>query len=839
MKLRHLTMAAGLFGAVISNQTLAVGLGEMKLNSALNEPLDAEIQLLNVGELTELEMLVGLGSQQDFENAGVERPFTLTDLRFEVDLSKPGNPVILVTSRKPLREPFLDFLVEVDWPAGRLLREYTVLLDLPLYATEKPSAKKIEAASSGAQPASQPKRQSTPVAIPAVSTAPSLSVGDDEYRVSGGDTVWAIAEKIRPQGASMAQTMAAIKQANPQAFINDNINLLKKGAVLRLPEGSDITALSGASVDLAPNAVTTDEAQAPMLDATPVVGEASSAEAMGEGRLKLAALGADEALTSAAAGVDGGDGNGAGTTGSTTDVLTVAREELDKTARENAELKDRVAKLEEQLATMNRLVEIQDDSLRGAQVATQMDQDTAPVVGNEPEQVSNETADTSEAVAEDLAAVSDSQLASEKDKTFDLASLMDYLLYPVIGLLALLLAVLMFFRNRKQEDDEVDELSLQSLVDRQAPEAPQEEVDEVLTADDKEYIAALAEELDDDSQQDLDVLQELEELQLSEGEGVDPKGEADIYLSLGNYRQAENILKGAIEADPEDSSLRLKLLEVYVNANNLEAFDEQRDQLAALNNPDADAKALTLRSELTPEVLDGSSAEPDAGVTDIVDEDEVASVTVGEQQNQEGFTAPSLDYDLGDVSPELASSLTETPAEEGLEDLVGHESEGELGLSSADTSSLKETPTEDFDLDLDLGDVDLDSLSSEIDQGMFDIDLDEAEVTESSAVEKAPVVDAGVDDSFNAPESLKEQTFEELEDSILSASEAEDDDTYDLDSELKDFGDEDVCDTKLVLAETYLDLGDPDNARDLLNEVVDEGTEEQKEKARKMLEMAT
>ncbi len=122
MKLRHLTLAAGLFGVVVSNQTFAVGLGELKLNSALNEPLDAEIQLLNVGELSELEMLVGLGSQKDFDNAGVERPFSLTDLRFEVDLSKPGNPVILVTSRKPLREPFVDFLVEVDWPTGRLLR---------------------------------------------------------------------------------------------------------------------------------------------------------------------------------------------------------------------------------------------------------------------------------------------------------------------------------------------------------------------------------------------------------------------------------------------------------------------------------------------------------------------------------------------------------------------------------------------------------------------------------------------------------------------------------------------------------------------------------------------
>ncbi len=831
MKLRHLTLAAGLFGAVISNQTLAVGLGEMKLNSALNEPLDAEIQLLNIGELSELEMLVGLGSQKDFDNAGVERPFTLTDLRFEVDLSKPGNPVILVTSRKPLREPFLDFLVEIDWPTGRLLREYTVLLDLPLYATEKSSVKKIEAASSGPQPTSQSARQSTPVKTPAVSTPLSLSVGDDEYRVSGGDTVWAIAEKIRPQGASMAQTMAAIKQANPHAFINDNINLLKKGAVLRLPEGSDIAALSDVSIDLAPSAVTSEDAQAPMLDATPVVSEAAPSDAAGEGRLKLAALGADEALT-AAAGVDGGEADGTGTTGSAADVLTVAREELDKTARENAELKDRIAKLEEQLSTMNRLVEIQDDSLRGTQVATQIDQEAALVAGDESVEVSNDEVDTQVAVTEAVP-VSDSQVEPGKNKTFDLASLMDYLLYPAIGLLALLLAVLMFFRNRKQEDDEVEELSLQTLVGRQESEASKEESDQLLTDDDKEYIAALAEELDEE--QDLDVLQELEELQLGDGEGVDPKGEADIYLSLGNYRQAEKILKGAIDADPDDSSLRLKLLEVYVNANNLEAFDEQVEQLAALNNPEADARALTLRAELAPETLAGETA--DQGEDSIVEED---TPTAEAPQSHVDFEAPTLDYDLGDVAPEEAAALAETVADEnavGTTDLEVPSDEEAPALSAE--PGLKETSSQDFDLDLDLGDIDLDSLSSEIDQGMFDIDLDETDASELSAVDQVPAVDTVDVDTFNAPESLKEQTFEELEDAILSASETEDDDSYDLDAEMKDFGDEDVCGTKLVLAETYLDLGDPDNARDLLNEVVDEGTEEQKEKARNLLEMVT
>ena len=132
---------------------------------------------------------------------------------------------------------------------------------------------------------------------------------------------------------------------------------------------------------------------------------------------------------------------------------------------------------------------------------------------------------------------------------------------------------------------------------------------------------------------------------------------------------------------------------------------------------------------------------------------------------------------------------------------------------------------------LDLEDVDLDSLSTEIDEEMLDVDLGEVE-----AEPEAPVVAA--EESFVAPDVLEEQTLEELEDSILSGADDEED-AQSLDDELKAFGDEDECDTKLVLAETYMDMGDPENARDLLNEVIAEGTDEQIQKARNLLETVT
>lgn len=810
MKLRHLTLAAGMLGAVISNHSVALGLGEIKLNSALNEPLNAQIQLLNVGEMTELEMLVGLASQQDFSNAGVERPFSLTDLRFEIDLSNPKNPVVQVTSRKPIREPYLDFLVEMDWPAGRLLREYTLLLDLPVYATEKPAAKKIEAASSGAQPTSQSQRR--PVAAP--SYEPALAVGDDEYRVGSGDTVWSIAQKIRPEGATMAQTMAAIKQANPSAFINDNINLLKKGAVIRLPEGSDIKALTAAEsaveVGFSDKTAASDDTQAPLLDATAESGSDRTAAESGEGRLKLAALGADEALASTSAGVNSGEGSAAEGSLSPTEQLSAAREELDKASRENAELKDRIAKLEEQLSTVNRLVEIQDDSLRGAQVATQAEPEQQQEVANAAapdEAVAVTEEPVSSAATDEAAAAAEKPVAAQEKpaegKSFDFASLMDYLLYPAIGLLALLLAALMFFRNRKQDEDAAEELSLQTLVDRPAPAQPEEDDAQVLTAEDKEYIAEMADELDDQGWQDLE---ELEELRLGEGEGVDPKGEADIYLSLGNYRQAENILKSAIDADPADASLQLKLLEVYVNSNNVEAFDQQSQQLASLNNAEADAKAAALRAEFAPSALDQ------------LDELDTGEVAVSD------FESPTVDFDLGDVGETEIPDLGATP--------VSAEAEEE---DIAPAVAVSEEPAhQDFDLDLDLENLDLDSLASEIDQDMPEAELDDIEASDS---DELLVSDTSIE-SFEAPDSIEEPTLEALEDAIL-ADTGEGEESLDDFNELKAFGDEDECDTKLVLAETYLDLGDSENARDLLNEVLEEGSEEQKDKARNLLETVT
>jgi len=860
MKLRNLTLVAGLLGAFFTNAVFALGMGEIKLNSSLNEPLDAEIQLLNIGDLSELEMLVGLGSREDFKAAGVERLFLLTDLRFKVDMSAPGNPVLRVTSRKPIREPYLDFLLELQWPSGRLLREYTLLLDLPVYATERASAKKIKAASASPQP----KPQQAPAAAsprPSSQVAPSNTNGG-EYRVAPGDTAWGIAKKIKPDNASIMQSLAAVKQSNPHAFINGNINLLKQGAVLRLPSSADISQLSpqqvNEQVDFSPeSAIAEKKPSQPQLDATSSTSTPSPAPVDGGGRLKLAVQDDDVEGASSANASGGGESDVSG--GSSTrgtekleNEFAIFQEELDKTQRENAELKARLSNMEEQIATMSRLVEINDDSLRAAQQVASQEQQVTEEKADSVEEAATQQADletdTEKAQsAEDQTAetpvASDSDKDSsqkgqdataDKDGGFNLQYWIDLLLYPLIGLLVVLLGIVLFFKNRKQDEEPEEELSLQTLVDKET--ADEDDLEEVLDEEDKQVLEETVSELDEQE------LKNLEELELTEGEDVDPVGEADIYLSLGNYKQAENVLLDAINEEPDDAALRLKLLEVYVSSNELDKFDAQYAQFSGLSDADAIVRADLLRAELvsdpvndlleeeadSEESLDTTETEA-SNLDEELSFDDVVLDSSSETESTEDSTSDStstgesstsdfdLDLDLENIDLDVDSGLSEEASDLG---------------DSSDTDSMDLGST---DLDsTDLDSIDLDTLASDIDAGMESIDLEES-------VDGSTALDSSLDDlsdtiSETIPEPVAETTSEA---SSQIAEENAADDFEDFDDDLDVLAGEDECSTKLELAQAYLDMGDPESAKEILDEVVSLGDDAQQDQARKLLEGVT
>ncbi len=222
-----LTLASG--SALYSGLAPALGLGEVTLHSALNQPLSAEIVLLDAGDLTADELNIGLASVAAFKSAGVDRLQFLDDLRF-TPLWQGNHTLIRVTSNKPVREPYLNFIVEVQRANGRLLREYTLLIDPPSSLAERSASAALRSTATAVEsPALQlPSRQSLPAA------------GQGQrYQVSSGDSLWKIASKLR-QGnsqSSQLQVMADIHALNPQAFIGGDINRLKVGASLLLPDG--------------------------------------------------------------------------------------------------------------------------------------------------------------------------------------------------------------------------------------------------------------------------------------------------------------------------------------------------------------------------------------------------------------------------------------------------------------------------------------------------------------------------------------------------------------------------------------------------------------------------
>jgi pilus assembly protein FimV len=264
---------------LLSTNAWALGLGEIRLDSALNAPMRAQIELLSATP-EELENLqVALASQETFDRYGLDRPYYLQDLSFEVvrSGSAQGN-YIRVSSTKPITEPFLTFLVEATWSRGRLLREYTVLLDPPTFAppqaaetrpavtapersTPTDSAPIERRAEPQPMPASEaPVTRAEPIPAPAPRAEPEPepelepetkpqagepdlpfeTVAGDDYVVQPRETLWGIASRYRPDSRlTMNQTMLAIFEANPEAF-GGNINILRAGARLRIPSADDI-----------------------------------------------------------------------------------------------------------------------------------------------------------------------------------------------------------------------------------------------------------------------------------------------------------------------------------------------------------------------------------------------------------------------------------------------------------------------------------------------------------------------------------------------------------------------------------------------------------------------
>ena len=721
---------------------LAVGLGDLTLESYLNEPLRAEVDLLETADVDAGEVKVRLASREDFERAGVERSYFLTKLNFEIETSESGVNTLLITSSDQVKEPYLDFIVEVRWPTGRLLREYAVLLDPPVYAGAADAGVTAKAvaptARNQARQAEQQRRTERAEAESEQAIRAQREYGANavepptagaEYMVQRNDTMWRIASRSRPPGSSVQQAMLDIQRLNPEAFIGGNINRLKAGYVLRLPTQSDLSGLGfeEAVAQVAEQEQNWQDGVYTRIDASEGRDGSGVAGADGEeGHLQISGVGED------AAPAMSGD-------------VSARMEDLDRVQRENADLSVRLGSVEQQMDMQQRLIDLKDDQIAALQEAlteaggsldtqaiSEQEGAVEALVESMPEAETVTAAEQTEPEAANDAA-NDAANNAEPAPTpapaprpapapgiFDM--LMDYLLYVVAGLVIIVLAVLYLLRGKLNMPLRRGD---QPLPARGTSDDEDEFADVELVNSDE----LVVDEFDEDAEEDSEVTEPMsnfssapdEDAYAAQFETGDALAEADIYIAYGRFPQAVDLLKTAIGVEPLNTGYRMKLMEACVEMVESAEFQQQYADLQVIGDETVLQRARSLL-----DAVDGG----EVWLNDL----------------------PEASISATDVAAATASADSDSDAPS-----LGEFGSVDLGIDDETDEGLDLSLDDDTSAGLDLDDESLDQLTAH--SGGLDLELElESDSALDSALDSS--LDASVDGATDTGGTLEMESLD-------------------------------------------------------------------------------
>ena len=864
-----------LMSALMSPTALyALGLGEIRLNSALNQPFDAEIELVSAAQEDLAALRASLASSDTFLRYGLDRPSYLSEFTFRV-VSSGGKDVLKVTSPRPVTEPFVTLLVEANWPRGRLLREYTVLLDPPVFAPAPTGSEAPVAAPRTSAPAPAPAPTRAVVA-PSPSPAPSPALAASEpaprrpvaavaaepgstYRVRPRDTLWQIASAAYPGSRSdVNRAMVAIFESNPQAF-GGNINLLRAGSELRMPSSGDVSAISE-------SAAAEEVARQYKLWTEGLV--AATADATDGGRLRL---------------VTPEQGSAAPST---------ATQPAPSAPAGSADLQSRVQQLESELAEARRLLEVRNaelatlqgtavppgESAAPAEAATPAEADATAVPGEEVPVAGQPQAEAEAAAQPEPEPKPEAQPAAPAEEPSP--GLVDRLLEYWWALLALLAAALgiivMLRRRRASESAETD---LEEALGRRpddlrtrvsapaAPKQPSFVVEEHKPAVPAPVSAAPAvaaqatvaatPRAPEPSRKPVTA----EDTLSGEGpvsvEAGDPLAEADFHMAYGLYDQAADLVQVASKREPQRRDLKLKLLEIFFVWGNKDRFLEVAREMSgsrANAQPGEWDKVLIMGRQLAPE--DPLFAGPVRSVPESLDMELSATQAPLDIELTATKVGMLPDVDLTDTAPRVQG------AEGGLdfvldEPVRGNDDDADL-TSTVETPRVtvasRDEPTAEVpieELGIDVGEIegldDLDELESALTRKMRDASND---TVERPAVGRDR--EAGEDllssTSIMGSDTMT-QLLDEPEPGVIDLTDATGvlpgpgegslevtglmpKPEFGLDAEASTMSE---VGTKLDLARAYIDMGDPEGARSILDEVLKEGNPNQRKEAERLL----
>jgi len=844
----------------------ALGLGEIKLNSALNQPFDAEIELVSATQEDLGALRAALASNDTFVRYGLDRPAYLADFNFQVAKGSGGRDVLRVTSPRPVTEPFVTLLVEANWPRGRLLREYTVLLDPPVYApapaAPAPAVAAPRVSSGGATTAraaapvanttNEPVRAERVVREPAASIEPGST-----YRVQRNDTLWEIASAANPGNRSdVNRAMVSIFQSNPQAF-DGNINLLRSGSSLRIPDASQIRSISAAEA----SAEVARQYDAWRGGNVAASGSATAAPA-DAGRLRL---------------VTPEQGTTAPSTATATPAKPApAAPAAAATAAGGSDLETRVQQLESELAEARRLLEV-----RNAELATLQGGAPAPADPAATDAAGTPATDAATAAAPEAAAPAAAEQPAEpkKKKVVEppapslLERIADYW-WVLLGLVGLALGGLLFQRLRRERGSAEDTLE-EALGSRETRTnmkfTPRSRDGEILVEEKRDIgrsaaaaamgTAAASARPSEPSRKAMTVEDTLSGDGPGSLESGDPLAEADFHMAYGLYDQAADLVQLAMKREPQRRDLKLKLLEIFFVWGNKDKFLELARDLH-VSRSDAPAgewdKVLIMGKQIAPgdALFSGNLT---SASTDSLDMELHGAPGTLDMVIPDGNSgAPDMD-------------LTESPTTVAKVDSSGLDFVFDEAVASADESAVLPTiEMPRIQADASMGDTQeltVDRLGLDIGalRGLEALDANDAidarKRTTSDTIETTAMLPATNslldeesddlltstalmrmaddtsllprDESLDALVDLSDATGElPAIDSTAFNKALSGNVDYDLGGEpatMSEVG------TKLDLARAYMDMGDPEGARSILDEVLQEGNPTQRQEAERLI----
>lgn len=757
------------------------GLGKINVRSNLGEPLRAEIPLSGADAAA---TKIGLAGADTFREFQVDYSGILSSLRFAI-VRRGNGAVLRVTSSQPINEPFLRFVVEAQGNGNRSVREYTVLLDPPEYsAARQPANLKQDLPTYADEHLAQRYRGRVHDQLGGAGSA----TRPGELTATPGASLASLARGVTPRGVSLTQTMAALVQANPRAFINGNPHLLRKGAVLKVPPSVMIKAISMAEAQsiLTSHGTTAPAAEhkeasakePPTVPATTVHTPSATAGKSTSGVLKLMPAGEANASTSARL--------------SDLENQVAARDKTLKSAEE------RIAALEAQLR-----------SLQGGTVPPSV-VSSAPMAAPAP--AAHASAPAHQAAPVVTKPAHPAPIAPPKEEAGP--SWTDRLLdnLPLIGggAVAALLAALLGMRvvQRRRAGGATKTAAAGAAVRAPAVAA---------TTTGHSFMS--------------DFTRSFGEIDAGE---VDPIAEAEVYIAYGRDEQAEEILKDALGRDPARHEVRMKLLEIYASREDKESFERVAKEMHAAFDGKGQlwAKAAAL----------GQSVDPGNPLYQTAESPAPAAAPVAPIEALGGMI--DLDQELMGMQPqrpieEQAAPETLMPdfAESAAQGRQEEPQEDALRAALFGEEAEPATPITENMLDFDLDSLAAEAAQSaaqekekppEASSNMLDFDFSLEEMPERSAAE--PETPLGVFEPKSEPEP-KQPPESPLGDFAS---------LYDTEPEapLSTSGilvSDDPLSTKLDLAKVYLDMGDSEGAREVLKELVEEAQGPLKDEAQALL----